>query len=145
MSDPTGPQAVDFASLKVGDPIPELVAAPITREQLKRYARASGDHNPIHLDEEAAHSVGLPGVIAHGMLNMAVLGRAITDWVPQSRVRAFSTRFAAMVLPGDVITCSGTIAALEETNGEKRARLDLVARNQKDEIVLKGQAEVALP
>lgn len=145
MSDPAAANRPDFDNLSVGDSIPQLVAAPIDRDQLRRYAEASGDHNPIHLNEAAARSVGLPGVISHGMLNMAVLGRLITNWVPQSQVRAYSTRFAALVLPGDVITCSGVIAALEEADGEKRAKLDLVARNQNGETVLKGQAEVALP
>ena len=62
---------LDFETIKIGDSIPELVKAPITRTQLALFAGASGDHNPIHLDDAEAQAGGLSGVIAHGMLNMA--------------------------------------------------------------------------
>jgi acyl dehydratase len=54
----------------------------ITRADLVRYAAASGDHNPIHQDDDVARSVGLPGVIAHGMYTMALAARAVTEWFP---------------------------------------------------------------
>ena len=54
----------------------------VTRADLVAYAEASGDHNPIHQDEEVARSVGLPGVIAHGMYTMALAARAVADWFP---------------------------------------------------------------
>ena len=65
--------------INVGDAIPERVFW-IDRELLKKYADASGDQNPIHQDEAFAKSVGLPDVIAHGMLTMALAGKFISDW-----------------------------------------------------------------
>jgi acyl dehydratase len=72
----------------------------ITREQIRAYAEASGDRNPIHLDDDVARSVGLPGVIAHGMLQMGLLARVVGP--PQS-VRRLTCRFAGMVVPGDTL------------------------------------------
>jgi len=71
-----------------------------TREQIAAYAEASGDTNPIHLDDEFARSVGLPGVIAHGMLQMGLLARVAGE---PGRLRRLSCRFAGMVRPGDVV------------------------------------------
>jgi acyl dehydratase len=133
-----------FDSIQVGDAIPALTKPAIGPVQLALFAGASGDHNPIHLDETAAKAGGLPGVIAHGMLSMAFLGQLLTGWVPQRRIRSFSTRFAAMAFPGDVITCRGTVAAKREADGEKLVDLDITAENQKGEKTLLGQATVVL-
>src|SRR5579884_3045763 len=64
-----------------GQELAPLVKPPITQEQLRRYAEASGDYNPIHLDVEVAHRVGLDSVIAHGMLSMAFLGQFVTQQI----------------------------------------------------------------
>lgn len=133
-----------FDSIQVGDAIPALTKPAIGPVQLALFAGASGDHNPIHLDEAAAKAGGLPGVIAHGMLSMAFLGQLLTGWVPQQRIRSFSTRFAAMAFPGDVITCRGTVAGKREADGAKLVDLEITAENQKGEKTLLGQATVAL-
>ena len=74
----------------------------ITRADLVRYAEASGDHNPIHQDEEVATSVGLPGVIAHGMYTMALAARAVSEWFPDAEVVSFGCKFTNPVLvPAD--------------------------------------------
>lgn len=65
----------------------------ITRADLVRYAEASGDDNPIHQDESVARSVGLPGVIAHGMYTMALAARAVTAWFPDAEVVSFGCKF----------------------------------------------------
>ena len=70
----------------------------ITREDLARYARASGDHNPIHQDDEVARSVGLPGVIAHGMYTMALAGRAVADWFPGAELVSIGCKFTHPVI-----------------------------------------------
>ncbi|MBT4939146.1 MAG: dehydratase, partial [Rhodospirillaceae bacterium] len=64
---------INFSELNAGDAIPELVTPNVSRSQLALFAGASGDHNPIHLDDEEAKKGGLPGVIVHGMLSMALL------------------------------------------------------------------------
>ena len=70
----------------------------ITRDDLVRYAEASGDSNPIHQDEEVARSVGLPGVIAHGMYTMALAARAVEHWFPGSEVVSLGCKFTAPVV-----------------------------------------------
>jgi len=74
----------------------------ITRADLVRYAEASGDHNPIHQDEAVATSVGLPGVIAHGMYTMALAARAVAEWFPAAEVVSFGCKFTQpVVVPAD--------------------------------------------
>ncbi len=107
------------------------------RHQLAAYAEASGDHNPIHLDDDFARSVGLPGVIAHGMLQMGILATvaAIEAGGPE-HLRRLSVRFAGMVEPGDTIIFTARRVADEN--------LELMAINQKGEAVLtRASAEFA--
>ena len=74
----------------------------VTRADLVRYAGASGDHNPIHQDEPVAPSVGLPGVIAHGMYTMALAARAVVDWTRGAEVVGFGCKFTnPVVVPDD--------------------------------------------
>ena len=74
----------------------------ITRADLVRYAAASGDHNPIHQDEDVARSVGLPGVIAHGMYTMALAARAVDAWFPGAEVVSLGCKFTnPVVVPAD--------------------------------------------
>ena len=74
----------------------------ITRADLVAYAGASGDHNPIHQDESVARSVGLPGVIAHGMYTMALAARAVEAWFPGAEVVSFGCKFTnPVVVPAD--------------------------------------------
>ena len=70
----------------------------ITRADLVAYAEASGDHNPIHQDEEVARSVGLPGVIAHGMYTMALAARAVATWFPGAEVVSLGGKFTSPVV-----------------------------------------------
>jgi len=74
----------------------------ITRADLVAYAAASGDHNPIHQDEDVARSVGLPGVIAHGMYTMALAARAVSDWFPGGEVVSLGCKFTnPVVVPAE--------------------------------------------
>src|SRR5260370_17597282 len=103
---------MSILGITVGQELSPLVKPPITQEQLRRYADASGDHNPIHLDEQAAHRVGLDSVIAHGMLSMAFLGQFINSHIadiPGAYIEQLQVRFVNMVRLGDPITCYGTI------------------------------------
>jgi acyl dehydratase len=108
-----------------------------TREQIAAYADASGDHNPIHLDDDFARSVGLPGLIAHGMLQMGIAATVAAEAAGgPERLRRMSVRFAGMVVPGDTVTFS----ADEAGDGS----LDIKALNQRGEAVLtKASAEYA--
>ncbi|HKV89149.1 MAG TPA: MaoC/PaaZ C-terminal domain-containing protein [Candidatus Dormibacteraeota bacterium] len=100
-----------------------------SREQIAAYAEASGDRNPIHLDDEFAKSVGLPGVIAHGMLQMGIAATVASSAAGgPERLRRISVRFAGMVVPGD------TVAFTAEPAGG--GRLELGAVNQRGEAAL---------
>jgi acyl dehydratase len=90
----------------------------LDREMLKAYADASGDHNPIHQNEEFAVSVGLPNVIAHGMLTMALVGKYVTDWAGGSAaVKEYSARFVKPVIvpAGEKVdlTVSATVSEID--------------------------------
>src|SRR2546423_13586700 len=90
-----------FEEIQVGESLPPLHKT-VSVEQIRRYAQASGDHNPIHLDQAFARSAGLPGVIAHGMLTMAFVNQLVTDWLGDRRtVRPLRGRLAGMGPPGD--------------------------------------------
>ena len=78
-----------FATVQVGDVLPELQLPSVDRTTLALFAGASGDHNPMHIDIDVARRAGMPDVFAHGMLGMAWLGRVVTAWAPQSQLRTF--------------------------------------------------------
>ena len=113
--------------IEVGAVIPERVFW-IDRDLLKRYADASGDQNPIHQDEDFAKSVGLPDVIAHGMLTMALVGKFVTDWAGgASTMTEFSARFVKPVIvpAGKQVDLTVSAKVVEVLNGF--VRLDLTA------------------
>jgi acyl dehydratase len=128
-----------FAEVNVGDSIPALLGAPISRLQL------ACDHNPIHVDDDAAKAAKLDGVIAHGMLNMALLGSLVSGWASQKNLRYLNARFVSTATVGDQITCRGKVVAKDQANGENLVQLEITAENQRSEIVQKGSATVALP
>ena len=109
--------------------------------QVRQYAEASGDFNPIHLDDEYARQVGLGGVIVHGMLTMAQMAIMLTDWIgEEGGIAKFNVRFEQIVRPGDKITCSGSI----KVRSENILVCDLEAFNDKGERVLSGLAHVTI-
>ena len=128
----------------VGDRVVHKSFPPISRHRLALYCGASGDHNPIHVDSDFARQAGFPDVFSHGMLVMGYLGQALTDAVPPSKIRAFSTRFAAITQLGAQLTCEGHVAELISHEGERRARLTLTARDETGQVKLAGEAVVAI-
>ena len=113
--------------IEIGTVLPEKILY-LDRAILKAYADASGDQNPIHQNEEFALSVGLPNVIAHGMLTMALVGKYVTDWSGgPATVREFGARFIKPVIVPASKKVDLTInATVIEVNGEE-IKLDLVA------------------
>lgn len=118
-----------------GDPLP-----PITRLALALYCGASGDHNPLHVDIDAARAAGFDDVIGHGMLSMAYLGRFVTNLVEQDAIRRFAVRFINMTHVGDALTCSATCVSVDEAT--HRATLELSIADAEGEIKATGIAEV---
>lgn len=100
----------------------------IDRQLLKAYADASGDQNPIHQNEEFARSVGLPNVIAHGMLTMALVGKFVSDWAGgPAKVKEFSARFVKPVIVPSGQKVDLTVSAtVSEINGD-HIKLDISA------------------
>jgi acyl dehydratase len=134
-------------TIKIGDELPALQLPAIDRTTLALFAGASGDHNPIHIDIDFARKAGMPDVFAHGMLGMAWLGRLLTQWVPQSRLRSFSVRFLGITQLGHVITCSGKVVEIVEPSvpgGERCARVEIATTNQYGQIRIAGDALIAL-
>ena len=126
-----------------------LVKPSITQEQLRRYSEASGDYNPIHLDQQAAQQVGLDGVIAHGMLSMAFLGQFVNQQIaniPGARIEDLKVRFLNMVRLGDTLTCQGKVKArtINEDLSQSIA-IECWAQNQKGDNVTTGEAVVIIP
>jgi acyl dehydratase len=136
-----------LADLAVGTELPEQVYR-VTRADLVRYAGASGDFNPIHWNERVATSVGLPGVIAHGMFTMALAGRAVTDWTGNpGALLEYQVRFGRPVLvpdddAGAEVTVRGTVAALLE---DSRARVDLTVTSGGEKVLSLARAVVRVP
>ena len=133
-----------MSNITVGSEVTSLQLPPISRHTLALYCGASGDHNPIHVDSDFAVKAGMPDVFAHGMLSMAYLGRMLTDWQPQSKLRKFTSRFVAITHVHDVITCTGTVVELFEEQGVQHARLAIAATTAAGAQTLLGEAVVAL-
>jgi acyl dehydratase len=128
-----------FEAVKVGDELPPLVKPPVDRTQVARYAGASGDYNPLHVDEHLARNAGFPSILAHGMLAMGFLGELVVDWLRGARLRRYAARFVKIVWPGDVITCRGRVVDRRfEGSGVYAIDLEVWAENQRGELVLKG-------
>jgi 3-hydroxybutyryl-CoA dehydratase len=128
------------AELRAGERIPELRVTPDKYLTL-RYAGASGDFNPIHIDEEFARTVGLPGRILHGLWTMAQVARAQTDAAGgPEHLKRLSVQFRGMGLPEQEVTVSGTVR--EVSDG--RAIIDTVAEQAGNQIIRNAEAEVEL-
>ena len=139
-------RAFDYTTAVPGDAWPVLSTPPVSRLTLALYCGASGDHNPLHVDQDFARDAGLGDVIAHGMLVMGYMSRAITDHVPQSALREFNTRFLAMTRIGHAITVEGEVTErFIGGDGALCLRLALTARDQHGEAKTAGEAVIALP
>ncbi len=102
----------------IGGEVFEPITFPVTRADLVAYARASGDPNPIHQDDDVARSVGLPGVIAHGMLTLGLAGRAVAAWTDAAEVVELGCKFThPVVVPADgsvEVVVAGSVKKVED-------------------------------
>ena len=133
-----------FANVQVGDTLPPVSVPPLSRTTLALYAGASGDHVPLHIDQDVARKAGMPDVFGHGMLTAAWLGRVLTGWVRQQQIRSMELRFTGITHLYNAITCTGRVTRKFEQNGEQRVDLEIQAANQYGEQKIAGVATVAL-
>jgi acyl dehydratase len=129
-----------MASLQAGSDIPEVRVTP-DKYLTARYAGASGDFNPIHIDEEFARAVGLPGRILHGLWTMAQVARAQTDAAGgPEHLKRLKVQFRGMGLPEQEVLVSGTVREV----ADGRAIVDTVAEQSGNQIIRNAEAELAL-
>jgi acyl dehydratase len=137
---------IGYDDVEVGTELPEQ-ALPVRRIDLVRYAGASGDFNVIHWNERVARAVGLPDVIAHGMLTMAEAARVVTDWTGDpGAVVEYGVRFTKpVVVPDDdrgaTVVVSGRVA---EKLPDRRVRVDLTATSGGERVLAQARAVVRL-
>jgi acyl dehydratase len=104
---------VAFDQVHVGDAIPTLSKV-VLRQDVKAYADASGDQNPLHQDDAFAQSVGFPGIIAHGMFTMAHVVKAVTDWIGDpGALASIDVQFRAAVFMNETLQAGGEIVELD--------------------------------
>jgi acyl dehydratase len=130
-----------MADLNVGDSIPELRVTP-DKYLPHRYAGASGDFNPIHIDDEFAKAVGLPRNILHGLYGMGLTAKAnaaLADGDPRA-LKRLAVQFRGMGFPEQEIVVSGTVKSVEG----KRVVVDTVAKQGETEIIKNAEAEIEL-
>ena len=148
----TTPAPITYEGVSPGMELGEVVYGPISREDIAKYAEASGDFNPVHTDEEYARNTGAPTVFAMGMLPAGYVAHAVSDWFggPQ-HLRRFKVRFTTRVWPGDEIACTGRVVSIEDgiihctIEAQRRGRgpegLDLA----EEETAIIAEADIELP
>lgn len=126
---------------KEGVSLATQTRGPITREDLVRYAEASGDDNRIHLDDQFAQQAGFPSVIAHGMLSMAYLADLVRFNFPDAefRVAQLKSRFRKVTFPGDTLELGGEVRKEGGDQENRQLTVHLWARNQKGEVTTDGE------
>jgi len=132
------PRKLYFENTRVGDELPAMAKAPIDRVQLARYAGATGDFNPVFVDETAAKAQGMPSVLAPSSLGMGFLGQLVTDWARGAQVKKFTVKFIRVLWPGDTLVCKGRVSDRHGQDGRYFIELDVWAENQKGELVVRG-------
>ena len=132
--------------MQEGDALP-AIEKQITQRQIERYAQASGDFNPIHVDREFAAASQFGSTIAHGMLVAATVSELMATafkrhWLESGRLKL---RFRAPVLPGDTITTSSQVKKVRDINGGREVVCSVDVRKQDGESAITGQATVTVP
>jgi len=134
------------ATVEAGHALPELRKT-VTQEQINRYAKASGDFNPIHLDAQFAAASAFGRIVAHGMLVLAFLSEMMTTafgsaWLQSGQLKV---RFRAPAYPGDEVTTFGQVTKVVDQEKGRQAVCAVGCRNQQGEELITGEASVSIP
>ena len=132
--------------MQPGDAL-QTIEKPVTQEGIEKYAEASGDFNPIHVDHDFAAKSQFGGTIAHGMMIAASISEMMTvafqrDWLGAGRLKL---RFRAPVYPGDEITAFGEVTRIRERDGTREVTCSVGVRKGNDEDAITGDATVTIP
>jgi len=132
--------------LRVGDELPERRRV-VTREDVEAYADASGDHNPLHQDDDAARAAGFPGIIAHGMFTMGHLASSVLAWAGDgASLEKLRVQFRAPVFMGETIVAGGRVKAVDPER--RTVTLDVWVTLERDGAkewpIRRGEADVRL-
>jgi len=138
-------QLSDISKLHVGDTLPPVVKQ-IDQQRINWYAEASGDFNPIHINEDFAKKTPFGGTIAHGMLVLSFTSALMSNafgaqWLSSGNL---SMRFKAAARPGDTITTTGTIVSIEYQDSIPCIKCSVESRNQANELVITGNTTIKL-
>ncbi len=125
-------------SIEKGEQVTPVVKPAVTRVQIAKFAGASQDFSPLHLDDEFAKAAGYGGVFAHGAIGLSFATEALAKWLENGRVLGVSGRFRKLVWPGDSLRMTGMVAEKYELNGEARIDVDVWAENQNHDSVMQG-------
>ncbi len=125
-----------------GDILSPIEKGPLTKQKLYEYAKASGDLNPIHLDDETAKEVGLPSVIVHGMISMAFIADYIATYFPSEtyKLNLLKAKFKKVIFPGQKLKCNGVITDIGD---DGTIVLSVQVKNESNEVVTEGKAHVS--
>ena len=130
----------EITNIIVGHEIPEVIIEPLQQQDLIKYAKASGDYNPIHLDKNFANNIGLDNVIVHGMLIMAHLGKSIANSMTIPYLKHFSVQFSSITTLGEKLICSGQVIKIEKDKEKKIISLNLKVLNLSNDVKILGRA-----
>lgn len=133
------------SDINVGDEGPTLVVEDIERVDFAKYAGASGDFNPLHVDEAYAKEAGSPSVFGHGMLTAGYAARMVANWFGLANVEQFKTRFTSKLWPGDTLTVTGEVVEKYDSDGSVFADVEFEATNQDGDPIITGSATAVLP
>ncbi|WP_181778981.1 FAS1-like dehydratase domain-containing protein [Pseudonocardia pini] len=141
----TGDATVRAAPVSVGDAIPPLVVTP-GEVQLFRFSAATWNSHRIHYDEGYARSEGYPGVLVQSHLHGSLLSQTVLNWAgPHGRLRRFRWQNRAIAVPGDTLTCTGTVTAVGVEGEALVVEIELEGRKQDGTLCAPGAATVELP
>ena len=126
-------------NIKEGYEIPETYIGPFNKNDIVKYAKASGDFNPIHLDKEFAKTIGFDSVIVHGMLIMAHLGKIIANYNSVSFLKHFSVQFYSITRLEEKLICKGEVSKIKKNNQKKIITLKLKVLNLDGEVKILGK------
>ncbi|MGH2787019.1 MAG: MaoC/PaaZ C-terminal domain-containing protein [Actinomycetota bacterium] len=146
------PETITLDGVTPGMELGEVVFGPLERADIVRYAGASGDFNPVHVDEGYARRTGAPTVFAMGMLPAGYLAHAVSDWFGgPHHLRRFKVRFTTRVWPGDELVCTGVVTAIEDgiikitVQADRRGPGPEGAELPEEEMAIVGEADIELP